>query len=135
PVEAQHRNPPAVDHSRIDLAVRLLVGDHLPATREADGGAPVLAILVLERRAVAAALTVAMDAPHEAVTRHSHPAPDLDVVSAREVELGVVEPPRHVQVCATHAIAVVAWLVDQRRDEAAYVGAGGVGDVLADHAA
>ena len=36
PVEAQHRDAPLVLHLGIDLAVRLLVRDHLAAARQAD---------------------------------------------------------------------------------------------------
>ena len=35
-VEFQHRDAPVVDHVGIDLAVALIVGDHLAAAREAD---------------------------------------------------------------------------------------------------
>ena len=69
PVKPQHRDPPAVHHVGIDLAVRGVVGNHLAAPREADGGAVQAPVLVLERRAVSAAGGVAVDAAHEARAR------------------------------------------------------------------
>ena len=57
------------------------------------------------------------------------------MVAAREVELLVVEPPRHVHVHAADAVLVVRHVVHHRRDESGDVGAGRVGEVLAHHAA
>src|SRR3989442_13705899 len=96
PMEAQHRNTPTVHRAGIDLAVAVVVRDHLAATGESDRGAVVAAVVVLELLPVAAARRVAMDAAHEPVGRRVGAAPDLDVVTAREVELLVVQPPRHV---------------------------------------
>ena len=47
------------------------------------------------------------------------PAPELDVVAAREVELPVVEPPRHVDVHAPDAVVVVRRQVGEGGNEAA----------------
>src|SRR5439155_24706860 len=85
--------------------------------------------------AVAALAGKALDATHEAVARRIEPATDLDVVAAREVELLVVEPPGHVEVHAADTILVVRDVIDHRGDEPRDVRSGGVGDVLADHAA
>ena len=58
--------------------------------------------------------------------------PRLDVVAAREIELLVVQPPRHVEVRAAGAVLVVRHAVHQPRNEAADARAGRVGQVLAD---
>ncbi len=75
-----------------------------------------------------------MDAAHESGTRHTAASPHLDVISAGEVEFAVIEPPGDVNVSA-RAIFVVGNSVHQRRYEPGHVGAGRVGQVLADHAA
>src|SRR5690606_36457166 len=61
--------------------------------------------------------------------------PDLDVVAAREVELGVVQPPGHVDVGAADAVLVVRHLVDEAGDEPGHVHADRVGEVLSDRSA
>ena len=61
--------PVAVHHVRVDLAVAVAVRDHLAAGGEADEGAVVPPVVVLQRLAVAAAVD-AVDAAHEAVARH-----------------------------------------------------------------
>ena len=45
-------------------------------------------------------------------------AAELDVIAAREIELLVVEPPRHVEVHAADAVLVVRHAVHHLRDEA-----------------
>src|SRR5947208_606914 len=115
PVKPQHRNAPAVHRARVDLAVGVVVGNHLAAAREADRGAVIAAIVVLELLAVAAARRIALNPAHESVARHVRPAPDLDVVAAREVELLVLEPPRHVQMHPAHAVVVVRDVVHHLR--------------------
>ena len=57
------------------------------------------------------------------------------MVAAREVELAVVEPPRHVDVHAARAVVVVRRQAFEDRDVALHAGAGGVGEVAADGAA
>ena len=47
-VEAQHRNAPLIDHVRIDLAVAVLVGNHLAAAGEVNVGAVDLAEVALQ---------------------------------------------------------------------------------------
>ena len=54
-VEPQHRDAPPIDDARIDLAVRVVVRDHLAAAGEADGRAVEAPVVVLQRLAVAAA--------------------------------------------------------------------------------
>src|SRR5690606_40445004 len=107
PVEPERRDAPAVLHLGIDLAEAPLVGDHLAAAREPDGGAVEAAVGILERLAIAAELRIGLDPAHEPVRRHAPPAPDLDVVAAGEIELAVVEPPGTVQVPAADAVLVV----------------------------
>src|SRR5437773_10934352 len=82
PVELEHRDAPAVERARVDLAVAVVVGDHLTAAREADQGAVVAAVVVLELLAVAAAGGVALNPAQDAVGRHTGAAPDLDVLAA-----------------------------------------------------
>src|SRR5204863_568152 len=53
PVEAQDRDAPLVLHLGIDLAIGLLVRDHLAAARQADAGAVLVADRLLHRQAVA----------------------------------------------------------------------------------
>src|SRR5262249_27253522 len=118
PVEAPDGDAPLVHDRRGDVAVAVVVRDHLAAAREADGRAAAAAVVVLQRLAVAAAVP-AVDLAHDAVARHAAAAPDLDVVAAGEVELAVVEPPRHVQMEATRAVLVVGRDAEHRRDEAA----------------
>ena len=106
---------------RIDLAVAVFARDLLAAPGRADERAVVAAILGLQLGAVsaAAALRIVVDAAAEAVAGHAVSAAQLDVIPAREAELLVVAPPRHVEVHAADAVRVVARLVHQRRDEAA----------------
>src|SRR6185503_16883255 len=56
PVEAQHGNAETVNGRGIELAVRVLVRNHLAASVEADRRAVILAIVGLELLAVAAAV-------------------------------------------------------------------------------
>src|SRR5216117_2739807 len=54
PMEPRNGDAPPVYHVRVDLAVAVVVGDHFAAAREADRGAVVAAVVVLELLAVAA---------------------------------------------------------------------------------
>ena len=76
-----------------------------------------------------------MDAAQRAEAGHPPAAAELDVVAAREIELLVVAPPRHVEMRSARAVFVVRHAVHHLRDEAANAGAGRVGEVLADDAA
>src|SRR6266852_5345670 len=71
PVKAKNGDAPAVHDPGIDLAIAVLVGDHLAATREPDVGAVIAAIIRLELFPVAAATGVILDAAHEAELRHA----------------------------------------------------------------
>src|SRR5206468_11172365 len=53
-MEPRNGDAPPVYHVRVDLAVAVVVGDHFAAAREADRGAVVAAVVVLELLAVAA---------------------------------------------------------------------------------
>src|SRR3989454_264282 len=83
PVESQHGDAPPVHRAGVDLAVAVVVRDHLAAAREADRGAVVAAVVVLELLAGAAARGGAGNPPPEAVGRHLRAAPDFRVVAAR----------------------------------------------------
>src|SRR5439155_5179678 len=65
PMEAEDRDAPAIHRAGVDLAVAVVVGNHLPPPREPDVGAVVAAVVVLELFAVAAAGRVAVDAAQE----------------------------------------------------------------------
>ena len=134
PVEAEHGDAPFVHDSRIDFAVAAVVGNHLAAPREPDVRAVVAAIVVLELLAVPAAVPL-LDPAAEARLRQPRAAPHLDVVAAREVELLVVEPPRHVDVHPAHTVVIMGNRVHHLRNESSDVGAGRVGEILADRPA
>ena len=132
PVKAKHRNPILVLHDGIELAVALVIRNHLAPTREIDRGAVVAAIVVLEGFPVTAARRIALDSTHESVTGRVQATSDLDVISAREVELPVVDPPRHVDVISPDPVLVVRDVVHHLRDESSDIGAGRVGEIPAD---
>src|SRR6266542_4104323 len=131
PVEAEHGDSPFVHDVGIDLAVAAVVGNHLAAAGEAHVGAVIAAIVLLELFPVAAARWVAVNSAHEAVVRHVGAAPHLDVIAAREVELLVVQPPRHVDVHSSHTVVIMRDVIHHLRDEARDVGAGRVREILA----
>src|SRR6266550_4812635 len=103
PVEAQDGNSKTIDNVRIDLAVGVVVRNHLAASRESDRRAIVSAVIVFQLFSVTAARRIPLDSSSETRTRLGEPSPNLDVISAREIELLVVEPPRHVHVHSTGA--------------------------------
>src|SRR5690606_3213843 len=95
PVKAQRRDTPSVLAVRVDLAVRMLVRNHLAASRQADERAVVTPHVLLELAAVPAGET--RQRRHAADARHAASAAHFDVIAAREVELArvllLVEPP------------------------------------------
>jgi len=124
-VEPQHRDAVGVDDVRIDLAVGVLVRDHLAAAGEVHGGPVEAAVVVLERLAVAADAVEALDAAHEAEAgRAAASAAELDVIAARKIELLVVQPPRHVEMRAAGAVFVVGDSVLHLRDVPRHAEAG-----------
>ena len=133
PVETQNRDSVFVLHHRIELTVALVVGHHLPAPGKVHVRSRVPAVVVLQRFAVAAAGWIALDAAEESVAgRTGEATPNFDVVAAREVELPVVDPPRHVDVISADAVLVVRDVVHHLRDESTDIGAGRVGEILSD---
>src|SRR5450759_351771 len=98
PMEAEHGNSVLVLHDRIELSIALVVRNHLPPTGEVDACAIVAAVVFLEGLAIPAARGRALDSAPESVAGRIQPATDFDVVAAREIELLVVDPPRHVAV-------------------------------------
>ena len=114
---------------------RLVVRDHLAASREAHQRSIEAAVVFFERLAVATATGEQFDAVERPEPRHVASAAGLDVVAAREVELPVVEPPRHVDVHAARAVLVVRNAVHHRGHDPADVGSGRIRQVLAHRAA
>ena len=105
-VEAQDGDSPVVNDSGIDVAEAVLVGDHFAASGETDGAAVAIADRFLEVSAVA--LVSAGDSAEGTDARHAEAAADFDVIAAGEFLVFLVElPPRHVDVAAGIAVAVV----------------------------
>src|SRR5439155_22008394 len=110
PVEAKHRYSILIDNSRIDLTVTVVIGDHFTTAGEADHRPPKPAIVVLEICAVATGAVITLDTGHESEGRRcAAAAAKFDVISAREVELLIVKPPRHVEVHAADSIFVMRY--------------------------
>src|SRR5207244_11124728 len=86
PVEPQHGDAPPVHQARVELAVGVVIGDHLAAAREADRGAVIAAVVVLELPAVAATGRIAVDPAHEPVAGLVGPGAHLDGVAALDIE-------------------------------------------------
>src|SRR3989449_986293 len=81
PVEPQHGDPPPVHGARIDLAIAVVIRDHLAAAREADRGAVVAAVVVPWLFSVAPPRRGGGDAAHETFSRPPRAAPHFPVVS------------------------------------------------------
>ena len=105
PVEAQDRNAPLIDRVRIDIAVTVLVGNHLATAFEADKCSVHAAALLFQTRAVAfelIAYTVKL-----AHTWH-RPAPiDFYVISAQKIILAIELPPRNINMHAADSVMIV----------------------------
>jgi hypothetical protein len=134
-VESKHGNSKPVADGRVYLAVTVIVGNHLAATLEVDRRAVVAAIVLLELHAVSAARRIVMDPAHEPRSGLANSAADFDVIPPGEIELAVVEPPRHVDVHATGAVFIVSRVILHRRDVAGNSGASRICDILADRSA
>src|SRR5258708_14628079 len=115
-VEAQDRNAVLVDDARIELQVRVLVRHHLASPREAHRRSVDAPVVALELVAVAAERNgrsrgldagIRLNVAHESRARHMAAPADFDGVAAREIELLVIHPPRHVQVHAPDALLAV----------------------------
>src|SRR5439155_1981975 len=88
-----------------------------------------------ERTARGVQSRIEMNTADEPGSGHVLAAADLDVVPAREIELLVVEPPRHVEVRAPGAVLVVRDLVHHARNEPGQARARRVRQIPADIAA
>ena len=101
-MKAQHRNAPFVFLLGVDLAVAIVVGDHLAAPGEADERAVVAPRIFLVLLSVGTARELIRRGIFHA--GHAPPAAKFDVIAAGEAELAgdllLVEPPRHVDVHA-----------------------------------
>src|SRR5262245_52711117 len=107
PMKPEHRDSVFVNGVWIDLAITVVVRDHFAAARKVDRRAPISPIVSLEGLTVTAGLVESLDAAHESRGRRATTsAADLDVIAAGEIELLVVEPPRHVQVGTTDTVFV-----------------------------
>ena len=130
-MEAEDGNAELIDLIRVDLAVGLLVGNHVAAAREADMRAILPADFVLERLSVT--FMSLRDAVIAADLRHAEAAADLDVIAAREILVLLVEfPPGHINVHAADAVAVVARHAFERRNVPREAVAHRVGEVAPD---
>src|SRR4029079_9785565 len=135
PMETQRGDAPAILHARIDLAVRILVRNHLAAARQADERAVVATHVLFEFATVAAG--EGGHGSHAVDARHAPAAARLDVIAARETELArvLVEPPRRIDVNAAGPVFVHRRQVFQHGNLPRDMRADGVHEVLADFAA
>src|SRR5215475_714184 len=107
-MKAKHRNSILVNDARVDLAIAIVVCNHLAAAREAQDRAPEFSVIAFEGFTVSAYAVVAFNVAHEWERRNpATSTPELDVVSAREVELLVIQPPWHVKMHTAYAVLVV----------------------------
>ena len=135
-MEPQNGDAVGVDHVRIEVAVGVVVRNHLATTGEAHGRAEVLAVIVFELLAVPALAVEPLDAAHDPECgRAAAAAAELDMVAAREIELLVIDPPGHVQMHAADAVLVVRDAIRQLRNVARHRQAGRVGQITPDDAA
>src|SRR5262249_44660329 len=117
PVKAQHRNSISVDDARVDLAIAIVVCNHLAAAGEAHDRAPKFPVIAFESFSVAAYAVVALDIAHESEGGGGATSTtQLDVVSAREVELLVIQPPWHVEMHTANTVFVVRHTVGHFRN-------------------
>src|SRR5262249_30681437 len=94
PVKAEHWNSKFVDDVRADPAIAIVCCNHFAAAREAQDRAPEFPVIGFESFTVAADAVVAFDIAHEWKRRNPTASPpELDVISARKVELLVIQPP------------------------------------------
>src|SRR5256884_269192 len=94
PVEPQNWDAPPVPRVRVDLAVAVVVGDHLAAAREADRGAVVAAGVGLLPPALAPPPGGALDPLPHAGGKQGAGAPHPPVGAARGGQVCPLEPPR-----------------------------------------
>ena len=106
-VETQNGDTPAIHYIRVDVAVSLFIGDLLAAAGQMNVRAVALANRVLQIGAITL-LAMAL-AVKRADSRDEKSSPDFDVIAARKIFLFLVpQPPGHIDMHASHAIAVMA---------------------------
>src|SRR6185437_10553038 len=94
-VEAQHRDAPFVHDVRIDLAIGVVIRDHLATTGEAHESAVIFPNRLLERRSVT--FVVIADSRERTEIGNAKTAADFDVIPARKTSALVLpKPPWHV---------------------------------------
>src|SRR5579859_1644433 len=120
-VEAQHRDPPFIHHHRIDLTVRVGVGNHFSSSGETNEVAIFAADVLLERRAIA--LMRIANSIERADARHMASPAKLDVVTTRKFILAIAPPPRHIHMHAADTIMVVRSHLSQLRKIPSHVAA------------
>src|SRR5205085_11179484 len=122
PVETQHRDPPLVLDARVDLAIGVLVGDHLATPVEADERPVIAAHVLLELHPVAAA-GQPLHARPGSVPRHPLAAAALVMVAAGERQLPAalipVEPPANIQLIAIGSVLVERRQAPEQQNPAA----------------
>src|SRR6478672_1411187 len=131
-MKPEHRDAVGVDDIRIDLAVRVVVRNHLTSSRETDRGSVKCPVILLQRLSVPAHSVEPLNAGHEAERRRPAAAARFDVIAAGKIELSVVEPPGDVYVHPADAVLVVGDAVRQLWDVARNGKTGGVGEIAAD---
>src|SRR4051794_19034059 len=104
-MKTQDRDAPLILDTRIDLAERVLVGNHFAAAAESDMGAIILAAGLLQAYAVSFVLVA--DARELAYAGHISSPAHLNVIPAQEIILLAKQPPRHVHVHAPHTVVVM----------------------------
>src|SRR6516164_7380694 len=96
PVKAEYRDSPLIDGCWIDLAIAILVGDHLAAAGESDIRAVLLLALALQGDPVTFNLVAEIVVISHA--GHAAPATEFGVIAAQKIILAVKLPPRQVHV-------------------------------------
>ena len=105
PVKAQHRNAPLVDCVGIDIAVTVLVGNHLATAFEADKSSVHTAALLLQIEAVP--LELIAHAVKLADTWHGPSAVDFYVVSTQKIIFAIEFPPWNINMHSADAVMIV----------------------------
>src|SRR5579862_4880032 len=105
PMKPQDRDAPLVLYVGIDLAITILIRDHLAASAEADKRSIRRPASLFQARAVA--FVFVADVLKLADPRHIAATAKLDVIPAQEFVFLSETPPRHVQVHAPHAVVIV----------------------------
>ena len=128
--------PQLVDDLRVDLAVAVVVRHHLAAARRSRRWRHSSGGNRLELLAVAAAAGILVDAAHEAVAtaRRGRPRPRCGSRAGSRAS-GCRATTACRRACRPAPSSLCGTWSTMRGDEAGHVGAGGVGEIAADHAA